>query len=160
MDGFLSALIGAVIGALVSAAVTYFTLRFNYRQLFAETVSQNRMDWINNFREEFSTVIGYAAARPGMTKGREMRGSGGSNDSAHLILGEKARAKLLTRLNLNVDKYGNEYNAVFEERLKKIDFSKGATRKEIDELIDISRKILEFEWNRVKEEAKGEYQNV
>lgn len=157
MSELFCGVLGAFLGFLASALL----LRFHYKQLFAQTVSQNRMDWINHFREEFGTVIGYAEMKGTKNLAEKVRKHRCEElrDSS-VLEAEKARAKLLTRLNLNTGKLGNEYNAVFEERLKKIDFSKGATRKEIDELIDISRKILEFEWNRVKEEAKGEYQNV
>lgn len=54
--GIISGLVGVFLGFIASL----LTLRFSYKQLFAQTVSQNRMDWINNFREELSIVVGTA----------------------------------------------------------------------------------------------------
>ena len=43
----MSELLSALIGVLFGFFASLLTLRFYYRQLFAETVSKNRMDWIN-----------------------------------------------------------------------------------------------------------------
>lgn len=129
-------------GALVGAVVPYFTLRYNYRQLYAEHISKSRMQWIDNFREELATVIAALKAA----------------DSAEKLEGEKARAKLLTRINTNTSKLGNEYNEVFAEILKSIDFGNMSEKSVYDvsnALLGLSRKILEFEWKRVKKEAGG-----
>ena len=83
----------AVIAALIAAAVSLLTIRFSYHNLYARTVSQSRMDWINSFREELAVVI--AAMRCPCTNEK-------------LYQAEKARAKLLTRLNQNTAKSGNE----------------------------------------------------
>ena len=39
-----SEIIAALGGALIGIIGTYFTLRFSYNQLYAQTVSNNRMD--------------------------------------------------------------------------------------------------------------------
>ena len=133
-------LLSGIIGALIGAATTWVTLRFKYRDLFARTVSSNRMDWINSFRNELSVVV--AALR-----------TGGKPFEA-----EEARSKLLTRINLDTSRPGNEYNAVFLEWLNKADFkNKNTCYKECvaKKLIEISRNILQYEWQRVKEEARG-----
>ena len=144
-DGFAS-LISGIIGAALGALGVIITLRFNYQKLFAKTVSQNRMDWINNFREELAIVI--AATRRPCTD--EM-----------LFQAEKARAKLLTRLNQNTSKSGNEYNSVMAQRLEQVTFKSKRGFSPPDEsvskeLIELSRKILEPEWQRVKREARGQ----
>ena len=133
---FVSAIIGAIIGALTSLLV----LRFNYHDLYARSISESRMNWIDNFREELSIIV--AALKTGEN---------------NVLNAEKARAKLLTRLNLDTAKLGNEYNKVFADLLNSIKFGgQNAEQEETaDRLIEIARKILEFEWQRVKKEAEG-----
>lgn len=138
----MSELVSGIIGGLIGFIASLLTIQFNYKKLFAETVSKNRMEWINNFREEIGIII--SACK-------------NNNDlpSDKLFEAEKARAKLLTRLNQDVSKAGNEYNKRFADLLSKIDFNVSATQQLIDELIKLTRNILEPEWQRVKIEAKG-----
>ena len=56
----LEGLIGAIVGALVTAVIGIFTLKFNYKQLFAETVSQSRNFWLNEMRENISIMLAEA----------------------------------------------------------------------------------------------------
>lgn len=149
MSEVLAVIIGAILGFIPSVLL----LRFNYSQLFAQTVSSNRMNWIDNFREEFSIIVGTVR----FAKGKKYC----VNKCNKFILeAEQARVKLLTRLNQNTNKFGNEYNRAFAQRLEAIDFSNltTTTEEDVETLIIISRKILEPEWDRVKEEAKGENQ--
>lgn len=137
LESLLSGLLGVFIGGVLS----FLTLRFNYRDLFARTVSNSRMDWINAFREEVATVA--AALRRGCSCTEEQR-----------FEAEKARAKLLTRLNQDTTRYGNEYNRVMAEALDFADFT-NQDKARAEKLIALSRKILEPEWQRVKHEARG-----
>lgn len=88
-----------------------------------------------------------------------------------LLEAERARVKLLTRLNQDITKQGNEYNKNFSNLLMNIDLRKltndGKNNGNSNDFGDImnqavkyARKILEPEWARVKKEAKGEEQNV
>ena len=144
------ALGGVIISVSLSTLIGLLSTRFNYKQLFAQTVSSNRMNWIDNFREEFSIFIGTACYL--------------RNSSCHckgykkeIITAERARVKLLTRLNQDTTKLGNEFNEVFASRLNDINLYAPATitSDKIEALISLSRAILEPEWNRVKREAKG-----
>ena len=56
----MSELLSALIGALFGFFASLLTLRFHYRQLFAETVSKNRMDWINVWRESLAEFLSVA----------------------------------------------------------------------------------------------------
>ena len=60
MEDYIWSFIAALIGAFLGSLGTYFTLRFSYKQLFAETVSKNRMDWINVWRENVSKFLACA----------------------------------------------------------------------------------------------------
>ena len=54
------ALAGVVLSVGISLMVSLLTRRYNYNQLFAETVSKNRMEWINVWRESVSTFLAIA----------------------------------------------------------------------------------------------------
>lgn len=131
---------GIFSGALITGIVGAFTLKFHYRELYAKSISSSRMHWINNFRKELSIVIATLKTKKNVYEA------------------EKARAKLLTRINMDISKPGNEYNGVFEKMLFEIDFnnlSNVNVDNIIEKLTEVSRKILEYEWKRVKEEAGG-----
>ena len=51
------ALIGALVGALVTIVLGLTTLKFNYKNLYASTVSNSRNNWINIFRDEISQFL-------------------------------------------------------------------------------------------------------
>lgn len=135
----------SLISVFVGAIGSWLLLKFKYRDMYSKTVSSNRMDWINNFRGEVAMIIAYLRLK----KEEELE--------ANIWEVECARAKLLTRLNMNLANPGNEYNVLFGDELEKIDFSNLNNSEEISEqLICLTRKILEGEWQRVKKEAKGE----
>ena len=146
----LNAIIGAVLGGIIGFIASWLTLKYNYKRLFAETVSSNRMEWINMFRDEFATIVGVICILKNCKPT--------SDDYFREILGaEQARARLLTRLNMHTDRQGNEYNKVFAERLKALVFCdvKQVSDDDIQKLTELAGKILEHEWQRVKNEAKG-----
>ena len=64
----------------------------------------------------------------------------------------------MTRLNLDTSKEGNEFNGVMADVLNGIDFEKKYVNSKniADTLIELSRKILEPEWQRVKKETGGD----
>lgn len=159
----MSEVIAAVIGAVFGFIASWLTLRFNYNQLFAQTVSENRMDWINHFREEFSIILGTASFLSNnpineckSTNNEECKICDKECAKRIILEAERARMKLLTRLNMDTSKIGNEYNQVFERKLKEIDFNKMFSKQQQNELMEIAREILEFEWKKVKKEAKGD----
>lgn len=159
MEDWVIGIISGLSGGFLGFFASLLTLRFNYRSLFAQTVSQNRMDWINSFREELSIVVGAVKALKAINKpNNEVTNQLNIEELKLKIDAEKAKAKLLTRLNSNSTKTGNEYNEVFSEMLKKIQFdgSDDAVMW-LEDLEDTAKQILESEWARVKKEAKGKY---
>ena len=158
MDEVTAGLIGALVGAVISFLVGYLAYKAQCRQVFAETVSQSRMDWINNFREEFSIVIG--TARCAGKCSQKPAESDVVNNVGHdyclkVLEAEIARAKLITRLNSDVTKRGNEYNNQFQTLLMKLNFTGSDDSNDIEKLEKIAKYILEPEWARVKKEARG-----
>lgn len=139
-------LLSGIFGAILGAGISFLTLRYNYRDLYARNISANRMEWINNFREEISIVIATLRSSPDI------------DSQGYVFEAEKARAKLLTRLNMDISKIGNEYNGVMANTLESIDFSNIPSNSKCiaENLVDLSRKILEPEWQRVKKEAGGD----
>lgn len=141
-------LVVTILGTLVFSG--WLTWQFNYHSLFAETVSKSRMDWINCFREEISTII--AALERNVDEDKK------SSTVDYRYEGYKAKAKLRTRLNMDTEKSGNEYNEALDDILRSLWFD-GTDKNNIEEtkemLIELTRDILEPEWQRVKKEAKG-----
>ena len=152
-ENIASAIIGAIVGFIASA----LTLRFSYKQLFAQTVSKNRMDWINNFREELSIVVGTAKHLDSINQQNNCSNICGTTyqHGEQILCAEKARVKLLTRLNTNSTKEGNEYNDVFVEMINMLEFKGNDNLSLIKNIEETAKLILEPEWKRVKKEAKG-----
>ncbi len=145
LSGFgIGAFLGAILGALI-------TNKYNYHHLFAETVSKSRMEWINHFRDEVGIIV--AALRIEQKEDCQKDCKKDCKKDCYYEA-EKARARLLTRLNQDTGKIGNEYNGYFTKLLEGIVFSKKDETK-AKEIIKVSRKILEPEWQRVKKEARG-----
>lgn len=146
MNNIIGNVLSGLVGAIFATAVTLLTLRFHYHDLYAKSISSNRMDWINNFREEISTIIACLSFNDLGERAK------------YAYDAEKARAKLLTRLNMDTTRLGNEYNEAMDTVLNSICFECGCTSQEtVKRLITLSRKILEPEWQRVKEEARGRH---
>ena len=153
---------GAIIGAVIGFVASWLTLKYNYKKLFSETVSHSRMEWINAFREDFAIVIGTALNNAKCDRRQsceKCQACERCQTCEKLLAAEQARVRLLTRLNMHTERTGNEYNKVFAERLTALPLcgaKKGITNEDIEKLIELARKILEPEWQRVKNEAKGE----
>lgn len=144
-------ILSGFLGAVVGATVSFLTLRYNYKDLYARNISANRMNWINNFREEISIIVAALKASPS-------RADKDKENVSFVFQAEKARAKLLTRLNMDTSKPGNEYNKVMAEILNSVQFDGCKDKQDhyVEVLLDLSRKILEPEWKRVKQEAGGD----
>ena len=148
MENLLAALIGALIGALVSTVVTWFTLRFNYRQLFAETVSKNRMDWVNVWRENISIFLSCAEMLHNEAFRKQSESDKLFECKKEML---KARAMIITRLNNSEIDHVLMYGA-----LTQLDYSPNSNFYEQQaNIIELAQKILKPEWERVKLEAKG-----
>lgn len=63
------ALSGAILSIGISLIISLWTRRYNYNQLFAETVSESRNKWLNEMRDFISTMLAEAQSRnSGRTK--------------------------------------------------------------------------------------------
>lgn len=155
-DYTLASAILAFVGALIGSLLVN---KFNYKQLFAQTVSSNRMNWINVWRESISTFLACAEVLNDYCNGRCTRSACKSpQKSPKEFLETKkqmlhARAMILSRLNLD-----EQLHIQMMEALN--NFSYNCRKKEFadqrDLVLCLARKILKPEWERVKSEAKGE----
>lgn len=153
----LIALAGVVFSAIVSFIVSAAATRFNYKQLFAETVSKNRMEWINVWRENISTFLACAEIlhEPSSTTPSECappRGRVPSNEEQTRFMLYQARAMITSRLNME-----EELHKIMFSAINTLDWSpsNGKFAAQREYILETARQILKPEWERVKHEAKG-----
>jgi hypothetical protein len=167
MKEVIISLVTGLITGLVTALVTINT---NNKNIWSESVSKSRMDWIVRFREEISIIVGSIQFLQQFKekeikiegKDKEINTEDKDNVSQFNIRdiiynALKARSSLLTRLNTNFSD-GNEFNSSLTKLLNDIDFFNiSALPTNYDnEIINITKDILEPEWQKVKKEAKGD----
>ena len=149
MEEWVAALLGAIGGALLSFLASWLTLKFNYHQLFAETVSKNRMEWINVWRENISKFLACAEILQKCSLSTEC-------DNCKIVEYKKefyeSRAMITSRLNMDEELHVLMFAAINQIDFKTPDSEFAAKREYI---LELARKILKPEWERVKKEAKG-----
>lgn len=172
MIDWVNLLSGVTLGSIITWIISLLTLRYNYKRLFAETVSQNRMDWMNIWRENLSILIGAAESihnAPHYEDDKDFKRPDGNRTDQELqdlyLYGEKnspyvkyrnefykARNTIVSRLNMLEEKHVLVLGA-----LNKFDFSRENENFEAEKayIIELARVILKPEWERLKREAKG-----
>ena len=135
-------------GALASGITflgTYLLLKYNYKKLFAETISKSRNEWINQFRNEIITFLSLNDMF--RTKGKII-------DDEKEKEWHSKRNMLLMRLNQSEELHQKLYCQIQE-----ISFPNELNDQEYlklkNELMITAKSILKEEWERVKAEAKG-----
>lgn len=145
MTEFLIGLIGALIGAVLGFISSSLALRLGYHQLFAETVSKNRSEWINAFRANISKFLACSEM---------LYKSGDTLPNCYAYEKEmlEARALIITSLNTKEPEHRLMYGA-----LTAINYSPENTKFYEQQvcILELAQKILKPEWERVKSEAKG-----
>lgn len=137
----------ALIGIIITATLSVVALN---RNSWNQTVSQSRNHWLNEFREEFSIIIGTMYYILTVNCNQD-------NMNDKIYKAEIARAKLFTRINTNKLE-GNEYNASLKSILNEIQFdSNYISKKNIYALQEMVNRILEVEWEKVKKESRGAF---
>lgn len=152
MDSAIIGLIGGLIGSLITLVIGLLTTRFSYNNLFADTISKNRNNWINTWRDELSNFLAIAD----MLRYEETIKKECNEHEYFELLKEYhiAKNKIIMRLNLNEKRHQEVYLLInkiaYEEPLKNDNYK---IAKEA--LMAVSRDLLKEEWERVKLEAKG-----
>lgn len=130
-------------------------------QQWGTIVSNSRNIWINDFRNEISIIVATLKMNPSYyskifdcEKMEHDDFLKAKKEAISIIYeAEKARARLLTKLNTsNVGNGACTFK--LNNLLSLIDFCK-PDQNQIDEIIELTKKILEPEWQKVKNEARG-----
>lgn len=152
MGSAIIGLIGGLIGSLITLVIGLLTTRFSYNNLFADTVSKSRNNWINTWRDELSKFLAIAD----MLR-HENTTKKACNENEYIELLKEyhiAKNKIIMRLNLNEKRHQEVYLLInkiaYEKSLGNDDYK---VAKEA--LMAVSRDLLKEEWERVKLEAKG-----
>lgn len=140
------ALAGVFLSVMVTIAFNLLESKYNYKKLFAETVSTNRMDWINVWRENVSEFLAASQVLHSYTV------YAGKEFDEYVFRQQKAKEMVTTRLNLT-----EEAHVQFLAAINAVNYrSKDETFSCACELVELlARSILKPEWERVKREAKG-----
>lgn len=138
---------GVLLSIIIAVIFNVLTSKYNYNKLFAETVSKNRMDWINVWRENVAIFLATAKVLYGF----ETRA--GEKYDNYVFQQQKAKAMLTTRLNLTEDMHIQFLRAIEEVDCLESNETVFLAKCEIVE--ELARAILKPEWERVKREAKG-----
>ena len=198
MSEFISGVIGALIGFLGSFLALRLEYKKLFAETVSKSRMKWIDNFRKEFSVFFGTCSylmnqhfseneglkkdGRQEEKTGESQNDEAKNNGDENDSLReqamlearekaMLEAERARVKLLTRLNQDITKSGNEYIKIFSELLMDIDLSNlqkdGKSNGNgndfgniMNQAVKYARKILEPEWARVKKEAKGEEQNV
>ncbi|MDE6303120.1 MAG: hypothetical protein K2M36_06000 [Clostridia bacterium] len=147
MNETLIGFIGAIVGVVVTLILGLLTRKFNYHQLFAQTVSQSRNTWLNEMRDFISTLIAEARIlieeKPTHTK------------EEHIKNYYKSREQIMLRLNLK-----EEYHQVLKANIVALDNIINKNNNEnlniiLSNIEQLAQTSLKEEWEKVKIEAKG-----
>lgn len=133
-----------IVGAIIGYVLSLLTLRFSYKQLFADTVSKNRMDWINVWRENISKFLACA---------EYLNSNRDKEPCAEMIVRlYEARAMIASRLNLT-----EELHTLMLAAINTLDYQADSKTfiAQREYILELARQILKPEWERVKREAKG-----
>lgn len=171
------ALCGVILSVAITLVLGLATRKYNYNQLFAQTVSSNRMEWINVWRENISTFLACAKVLhkyPSLLQ-NEKQGEKKTTNIKQLKNGKKitvinetaptidklneyiykmehARRMITTRLNMNEEMHVMMFGALNQ---LDCDFDDKEFNAKCAYIEELARSILKPEWERMKEEAKG-----
>lgn len=146
------ALSGAILSVGISLIISLWTRRYNYNQLFAETVSESRNKWLNEMRGFISTMLAEVKNPCSLGKGKKIcKNADCQFTSADTRTKEywKARNEIMLRLNLN-----EPLHLMLKNEILTLDNNNN--KKTIENIISISQLLLKEEWEKVKKEVKGE----
>mgnify|MGYP006887548878 CR=1 FL=1 len=149
------ALSGAILSIGISLIISLWTRRYNYNQLFAETVSESRNKWLNEMRDFISTMLAEAQNPCPITDEDEQCKSKKcllTDDKARSKKYWKARYEIVLRLNLT-----EPFHQALLNEIRQLDCLNNCNQEQaINNIITLSQEILKEEWEKVKSEAKGE----
>lgn len=146
---------GVLVSVLVSVVFGIISNRYNYNQLFAQTISNNRMDWINVWRENVSKFLACAEFL-------HKHNSSCSAQCKNSQICEKcceyekemyqAKSMIVSRLNLT-----EKLHALMKASIDNIEINDDdqTFTAKCEYILEVARQILKLEWERLKDEARG-----
>lgn len=140
-------LIGALVGSFATILIGILSNRFSYKNLFAETISKSRNNWINIWRDEIANFLAIADI---------LRFEKEKTEDNYIELMKEyhlAKNKIIMRLNMNEKRPQEVYLLINKIAYEEIDDEKYKVLKE--SLIAVTQDLLKNEWERVKLEARG-----
>lgn len=146
------ALGGVLVSTVISIWIASRATRFDYKQLFAQTVSNNRMDWINVWRENLAIFLSRAEVLHHYNCPKNCPHTMCSDCLATKLETEllEAKGKILIRLNLREPKH-----VLMRKLLTEFDASASDYKEKCEKIELLAMEILKEEWERVKQEANG-----
>lgn len=152
-------LVGAIVGSFVTVLLQYLNTknenRYKYSDLFAKTISEQRIKSINILRENISEILS-------ILKVAIIRNKYTIQKMERL---QKLISKTKSLLSINFEKDGNEFHFELENELIKLENeefyknkseSKDEFKSSVINIEKYSRLIFDYEWKRVKMEARGD----
>lgn len=150
-DEIILALIsGGAIGSIFTFIIAIRGLKFDYNKLFAETISGSRNEWLNQFRNEITKFLTLnEILMENMNKEYK------ETEEYRLNIKEWHNCKniILIRLNMSEETHQKLYTLINTISFNIVNPRKYIILKEV--LMDTTRKLIKIEWERVKEEARG-----
>ncbi len=141
---------GVIFSTTITLVVGFWSKRHNQSQLFAEVVSENRIEWMNSLRINLSKFLANAETLRDYSLSSDKDGEKYKQYVA--LKREMLEAKGLVTTRLNLEK---ELQRLMFTAIKDFDYtSENFTAKRIY-VEDLARRILRPEWDSVKNEAKG-----
>lgn len=122
------------------------------KEIYINSINNKRTNSNNELRREISKVIAYC-----MLTIKANNNNKDLNDYKNQFEFYKAIAMSRMHLSIHPERTGNEGHDILDNMLKAIQELKTIDEKTTEEIILLTRQILDFEWNRVKKEAKGNY---
>lgn len=143
-------------GIIITGIITLFTFK---KQEWGKLVSNSRNQWLNEFRDEVSILIGYIEYQLLIRKTKNYlvicNDDNNQVGQQHFLQALTMKSRLYTKINTNSHPHGNEYNEAYKTLLETLDFY-NLEKFDLDLFKKLTNLILEKEWGKVKKEAKGE----
>lgn len=147
-----SAIMENIISGLVGAIIAFFgsilLIKFNYKDLFAKTVSQDRIVWLKQMREYAENLFCFIKEHNDLIS---------DEDKNNYF---KLKTQILLRLN--VEKCNNKDKKTAEQEIFELlsdgeysDIKDNLEAQNEKDLIFLFRTMLKDEWEKVKCEARG-----
>ncbi len=140
-------LVAAVIAAVVSAVSAYFSYQSSKKTTFINTITSERLRWMEELRRTVAKICGLIY---------HWNLTGKDTPQRNEIIKEVDDLMQLVKLQLNPDKTEHkEILDLIKESLNYTDTDRIEKLAEhLDKIIESSQTLLNYEWERVKREAR------